>query len=375
MTRIRIAVVGLKFGEEFVPIYKHHPSVESVALCDTNPQAVERVGRKFGIRKQFSSLDDLLADRTIDAVHLVTPIPLHVQQVLATLESGKHCACAVPMATSLDDLRAIIAAQRKTRKNYMMMETAVYTREFFLAKEMQEKGEFGRISFLRGAHLQDCEGLSPYWIGLPPMWYATHAMSPLLALMKTRATKVCCFGSGRLPAEMQKQYNNPFPFETAIFQLEGTNVAAEVSRFLFKTARSFVESFAIYGDRQGFEWQQLGDENPVLFALGAPDAWGFRPVSSRRVKPPDRVDLIPPEIARFTHRLPYDSSDSNKSFLTGGGHHGSHPHLVHEFISSIVENRAPAIDAVTAANWTAPGICAHESAMKGGEPVTIPKFD
>jgi hypothetical protein len=46
--------------------------------------------------------------------------------------------------------------------------------------------------------------------------------------------------------------------------------------------------------------------------------------------------------------------------------------LAHEFIRSIVEQRPPAIDALTSARWTLPGIYAHESAMRGGEPVVIP---
>ena len=57
-----------------------------------------------------------------------------------------------------------------------------------------------------------------------------------------------------------------------------------------------------------------------------------------------------------------------------GGHGGSHPHLVHEFVRSIVEGRKPRIDEVTAANWTAAGICAHASAMQGGARVIIPDF-
>lgn len=70
----------------------------------------------------------------------------------------------------------------------------------------------------------------------------------------------------------------------------------------------------------------------------------------------------------------YDESTPHLSFLQGGGHGGSHPHLVHEFVSSIVEGRKPTIDAVTAANWTASGICAHESAMRGGDAVEVPEF-
>ena len=53
---------------------------------------------------------EVLKDETIDAVHLVTPIPLHADQSVAVLESGKHCACTVPMATSLEDIRRIESA-------------------------------------------------------------------------------------------------------------------------------------------------------------------------------------------------------------------------------------------------------------------------
>jgi hypothetical protein len=69
-----------------------------------------------------------------------------------------------------------------------------------------------------------------------------------------------------------------------------------------------------------------------------------------------------------------DPQNPHQSILQGGGHHGSHPHMVHEFVRSIVEGRRAAIDSRTAANWTAAGICAHESAMRGGENVTIPEF-
>jgi predicted dehydrogenase len=82
------------------------------------------------------------------------------------------------MATSIEDLRAIVVAQRDWGRNYMMMETAVYTRPFLHAKSLSDGGEFGRIQFLRGAHYQDMECWPPYWSGLPPMWYATHAVGP-----------------------------------------------------------------------------------------------------------------------------------------------------------------------------------------------------
>ena len=64
----------------------------------------------------------------------------------------------------------------------MMMETVVYSREFLFVKELYQKGELGRLQFLRGSHQQEMAGWPGYWEGLPPMHYATHCVSPCLCL-------------------------------------------------------------------------------------------------------------------------------------------------------------------------------------------------
>lgn len=359
---LRVAVVGLHFGAAFVPIYQQHPDVERVAVCDLNGEQLHRTGDQFGISDRYTRLEEILNSDTWDAVHLLTPVPLHVEQTLAVLGAGKHCACAVPMATDLEDLRRIIAAERLSGKNYMMMETTVYTREFLYAQDLHARGELGALTFLRGTYFQDLEGDYPaYWRAQPPMHYATHAVGPLLALARTRAEKVCCFGSGRLRPDIQQPGGNTFPLQTAIFRLAGTDVAVEVTRSWFQTARPYTEGFSAYGDRMGFEWQQVEHEAAMLYRLDALETGRRgRSVTGERVQPPYRPDLLPPEIAHFTLE---------------GGHGGSHPHLAHEFVRSIVEQRPSAINAVTSADWTAPGICANESALQDGTPVSIPDFN
>jgi predicted dehydrogenase len=372
--QLRVALVGLGFGQEFAPIYLHHPNVSGLVICDGNRDVLDSVGDKFGITDRRADLSAILSDESIDAVHLVTPIPLHAEQTVAVLRAGKHCACTVPMACSLADLTSILNAQRSSGKKYMMMETAVYTREFLYAQHLVQSGALGRIQLLRGAHYQDMENWPSYWMGLPPMHYATHAVSPLLALTQTRCTEVHCYGSGVMRPELHQQYGNPYPIETAIFRLAGTEAAAEVTRSLFHSAHAYTESFNVYGEDICFEWQQIESEEPVLFEIEPLRPGRGRATSVRRVSCPDRADLLPPQIARFARAGVYDESTPHLSFTQGGGHGGSHPHLVHEFVSSIVENRTPAIDAVTAAHWTAAGICAHDSAMRGGERVEVPDF-
>src|SRR4030095_1162677 len=167
------------------------------------------------------------------------------------------------MGVSIDECRQIVELQRKTGKVYMMMETVVYSREYLFVKELNDKGELGRIQFLRGSHQQDMEGWPGYWPGLPPMWDATHCVGPWLAVLSkpgkaalaesgaapaslafvTRRAKpamaesVVCHGSGRIRDELVKKYNSPFAIETATFQIKGSDVVAEAARALFATAR------------------------------------------------------------------------------------------------------------------------------------------
>jgi predicted dehydrogenase len=371
--KVRVAVVGMGFGAEFVPIYMDHPDVASVAVCDSDPKRLRSVAERFGVAQLFSDVKDVIASSEIDAVHLVTGIPDHAPQSLAVLGSGKHCACTVPMATRLEDLRAIVAAARKAHRIYTMMETAVYTRQFLHARDLRETGAFGRIQFLRGAHYQDMEGWPAYWAGLPPMWYATHAVSPLLAIAGTRATRVRCLGSGVMREDLRKRYGNPFPVETAIFETEEPSLSAEVTRSLFHCARPYMESFVIYGENACYEWQ-MEQEPPLLWTTAGVDPGIARTLKEDRPEPPDRADLLPTPIRRYTRRFVYESGATHLSFQQGGGHHGSHPHLVHEFVRSMIEGRQPWIDAATAANWTAAGICAHSSAMRKGREVIVPDF-
>jgi predicted dehydrogenase len=376
--KVRVALVGMGFGASFVPIYLHHPDVVCVGIVEPDAGQLAQVGDRYDIKRRHKGLEEVLRSDEYDAVHLVTPIPLHAEQAVAVLQSGKHCACTVPMATTLADIRRIVDAQRASGKNYMMMETAVYTRQFLLARELYASGRMGRIQFLRGAHYQDMENWPSYWMGLPPMHYATHAIAPCLAIADTRAVKVHCFGSGVMRPGLHKPYGNPFPVEIAIFQLAIPDLAMETTRTLFQTGRGYTESFNVYGENMALEWPQIEEEDyPVLFTRDVSrDLAGRRgtPTAAERVKAPDRQDLLPREIARFTVRGKYDDTNPQKSFEMGGGHHGSHPHLVHEFVRSIVEGRKPWIDEVRAADWTAAGICAHESAMQSGEAVEVPRW-
>jgi len=356
-SKINIVVVGLVFGNCFVESYKLHPNVASVGICDRDESLVNATAETYGITKTYKDLDEVLRDETVDAVHIVTPPQMHEEHTVAVLNAGKHCACAVPMAVSLDGIRRITEAARKSGKNYMMMETTLFTYQFFYVKQMIESGELGRIQFMRGSHYQDIAGWPGYWKGLPPMHYGTHAIGPMLALSGSRIERVRCIGAGTMAAELHEPYGNPFPVESAHIEFEN-GLKGEATRSLFETAREYQEGLFVYGSEKSFEWGFADGDSPYVTTL-TPPAEGQRGGTCA-------VEVV--EMQSYNHLLP----EPLQKIV--GWHHGAHPHLVNEFVASIAEGRKPWIDEVMAGNMTAAGICAHDSAMNDGAVVDVPVF-
>lgn len=369
MKKITVVIVGMGFGKEFIPIYQKHPHIKSVGVCTRNPETLRELKEKFNLDDDllFTDFNEVIKRDDVDAIHVVTPVPEHAKMTLASLNANKHTACTIPMAMTVADCQAIVEAKRRVNKVYMMMETALYTREFLYGLKLADTGKLGKIQFVRGSHIQDMsmEGWAEYWKGYPPMLNGTHAISPLLRINNTIAESVVCHGSGQLSADLAARYNSPFAVETATFKLKDSNVVAEATRSLFDVVRQYRESYDVYGDKMSFEWEQLQDEQHVIFDGGE---------NAVRMEAPDTDDLLIPEIADFTKRERIDDPN-HVSFLQGAGHGGSHPHLVQEFVAAIVEGRDSAVDAALAANYTCAGICAHESAMQGGVRIAIPSFD
>lgn len=368
--QINIAIIGLGFGAEFIPIYQRHPNATMYAICQRNEKSLNEVGDHYGIQRRYTDYDELLKDEAIDAVHINTPIPNHAEQSIKALRAGKHVACTVPMATTVEECRQIVEAVEETGLSYMMMETVVYAREFLYMKELYEKGELGKIQFLKASHQQDMDGWPNYWPGLPPMHYATHCVGPVLGLTRDEAEYVSCFGSGTIREDLHQHYNSPYAVETAHIKFRNSDLSAHVYRSLFDTARQYRESFEVYGSQKAVEWPLIEGEPLVVHTAKKPE-----PEIPEKVECPDYAHLLPEEIQPFTTGGVYDEDDNQHlSFTQGAGHGGSHPHLVHEFISALVENRQPFPNAQQSANMTCVGILAHESALHGGELVKLPDF-
>ncbi len=364
--KMKVSIIGLGFGAEFIPIYQAHANVEIHSICQRTESKLNEIGDQFNIERRHTSYDEVLSDPEVDFVHINSPIPDHAPMSIAALKAGKHVMCTVPMATTVEECREICELVKETGLKYMMAETVVYSREFLFIKEMYDKGELGKIQYMQASHPQDMEGWPEYWEHMIPMHYATHVVSPVLGLVNGRAEYVSCIGSGTISEELAEKSGNSSAVQSCHIKLQDSDIAAHIWRFLFDTARQYRESFDVYGTKKSFEWTLVEDDKHVIHTAKKPE--GEIP---ELVTVPDYAHLLPEEIQKFTQSI--EDAD-HLSFVQGGGHGGSHPHMVNEFVSALLDDRDPWPNAVQSANWTCVGICAHESAQKGGEIVPLPEF-
>ncbi len=361
-----VALVGLGFGAEFIPIYLRHPQANVHAICQRNEQRLNEVGDSLGVQKRYTRYADVLADPDVDFVHINTPIPDHAPMSIQALEAGKHVMCTVPMATTVEECQQIVELVAKTGLKYMMAETVVYSREFLFLKDLYQRGELGKIQHLAASHPQDMDGWPEYWERMIPMHYATHVVSPCLGILDARAEYVSCFGSGTVREDIQQKSGNQFAVESCHIKLQDSDVVAHIWRFLYDTARQYRESFDVYGTKKSFEWTLVEGQPHVLHTAKRPE-----PEIPSPIEVPDFAHLLPEPIRPFTQSI---QDADHLSFIQGGGHGGSHPHMVHEMLSALAEDRDPWPNAVQSANWTCVGICAHQSALQGGAIVPLPDF-
>jgi len=364
----KVAVIGMGFGSEFIPIYKAHPLATIHAACRRHEAELHKACDEFGIEKRYTEYEDVLADPAVDYVHINTPIEDHAWMSIEALKAGKHVMSTVPMARTIEECEQICQLVADTGLKYMMAETVVYSREFLFVKELYESGELGKIQYLAASHPQDMDGWPEYWQRMVPMHYATHVVSPCLGLVNGYADYVSCFGSGTVRDEIRRTAGYGASVQTCHIKVADSDLTAHIWRFLFDTARQYRESIDVYGTKKSFEWSLVEGEPHILHTAKKPEH-----DIAQRVEVPDYAHRLPEPIRRFT--LPSEIHDEKHlSFIQGGGHGGSHPHLVNEFLTALNEDRDPWPNAVQSANWTCVGLCAHESAQKGGQIVHLPEF-
>ena len=115
--KVKVAVIGLgTWGREIVNTLARLPQAELAAICDTYPASVRRCAPSAPAAAQTGDFKTILDNKDIKAVVVATPTHQHKDVVLAALKAGKHVYCEAPLATTLEDARAIATAAKAAKQ-------------------------------------------------------------------------------------------------------------------------------------------------------------------------------------------------------------------------------------------------------------------
>jgi predicted dehydrogenase len=381
---ISLGLVGLgSFGSSMAELFKSHPLVERIALCDREPERT----RKFAERESFQdkldpsdvydSLDEILKT-DIEALAIVTQPWLHAPQAVKAMKSGKHVYSAVPVMSVPDGdeilewCDRIVKTCEGTGCRYMLGETTYYRPQTMYCRRRADAGDFGDFVYAEGEYFHDVDSPScslrevqrhrheskagREWteeskayeergILYGPMHYPTHSTSGPVSVMKAHATKVSALA-------YFNKHDDPYfgkspSNETALFRMSNeAHVRICEYREISLPGR---EIFRVYGNRGSFE----------------NDSWCDKE-GAERLSVDQMRDPLPDDVYQAFH-------DANPRDVYGG-HGGSHAYLVNEFVQSVNSDRQPATNAWEAVRYMAMGVMAHKSALMGGKVLKVPDW-
>jgi predicted dehydrogenase len=344
--KLKVGIVGYgvcKFGAQFG--LQDHPNAEIVAVSDLFPDRCAELAQVCRCEKTYESLEEMVKDDSIEAIFLATDAPSHCRHAILALEAGKHVAVAVPAVFgNLEDADLLYETVKRTGLEYAMFETSCYHDAVYASRKIYKAGGFGQMIYTEGEyyHYND-GGIDSYkgWrIGLPPQWYPTHSNAYYTCVTGNTFTRVSCIGhESKLSEYRSNQYNNRFGTETALFHTSEGGASRMIVSW----------DTAGWGGETGRMKGEIGAYNNGYQPLDAATAELVQKLGDLR-KP-----ALPPGVA-------------------AGGHGGSHGYLGSNFIESILKGTTPIVNIAVALNTTVPGIVAHMSALKDGEPMNIPQY-
>ena len=400
---ISIGLVGLgSFGQVFADLFRSHPGVDRVALCDRELDRMEALAsrlqrdRKFNPRDKYNTLEEMLKT-DVDAVAIITQHWLHAPQCVQAMEAGKHVYSAVPVITVpdadeiLDWCERIVETSQRTGQFYMLGETTYYHADTMFCRRKAAENAFGHFVYAEGEYFHDVDALcnlrevirmrtasssGKEWLenkrryqaaGIldGPMHYPTHSTSGPVSVMNAHAVKVTAYGY-KNRNEDPFFADNAFSNEVALFRMSN-GASVRICEFR-ELAGSFHkgETFRIVGTR-GIYAENMWKEN---FRTDSSPA---KPLQVTTLSDKEMREPLPPEVAIAFKQIDDPEADKDSDFIPKG-HGGSHPYLVHEFVDAITHQRQPAINAWEAARYRVMGAMAHKSALRDGETLDVPDF-
>ncbi len=404
---VSIGIVGLgMFGSGFVDLFKAHPLVDRIAFCDLEAERVKKwaedpfMAHKFKKQDAYLSLDEIY-QTDLDALVIFTQPWLHAPQCIKAMQTGKHVFSAVPIISVPDDdeildwCDKVIAAVKATGKRYMLGETTYYHPETMFMRRKRAEGAFGRFVSAEAEYTHDYSGawgcslrrvkakrldsiagrewqkIRAKYKGFKegPMHYPTHSVSGPVSIMQAHALKVSAIGFKGTGYD-EHFSKDAIVNETAFFHMSnGATFTVREHREI--TGHGYeMNVYGTCGTWRDRKWHWTNRKyNTQIDEI---PEHGVQDLSASELRDPLPKEVQIAFMQAQDHSL--TASQIENMDFTPKGHYGSHPYLVHEFVSAVAENRIPAINAWEASRYVAMGVMAHKSALKDGELLAVPDW-
>ncbi|MEW6753932.1 MAG: Gfo/Idh/MocA family oxidoreductase [Candidatus Latescibacterota bacterium] len=376
---LRLGIAGCgRRGTYVGSLFRDHPGCRIAALMDPFPGVLQRAAASLGLPELpvFTDYDAFLRDAPVDAVLLTGDPTVQVGMACRAMESGRHACTEVPAAFSLEECWQLVETVAKTGCKYQLMEQVRYWGFVEVWTQMQRQGEFGHICFAQGEYIHferewnywvDREtgefvrqvtpppgrNLEPSWrsrVFADPIYYLPHTVSPLLKVLDDRVVRVSCMGT-RVGSYTYPGEEAPFrDIEYALMHTARDTVMAVGAGFTLPYPRRGVTGnhfYEVRGTRASVESPRAPGEPFRLWRQGMDVGEG------------QDLSLAPPD------------ADAQQA---RSGHGGADFKPVDTLVRAILEDTVPPVDAVLAAQITAPAVLAAESARQGGVLLEVPDF-
>ena len=398
--KIRIAVIGCgRFAKNFVPLFKAHPFVEEVYVCDQRKERVETYARDFGV-KTIESFEEALASDKINAIAIFTQRFKHGPMAIAALKAGKHVYSAVPCSLSVDEIIEIKELVEKTRLIYSMGETGYYRAPAIFCRREFAKGTFGKFTYGEAHYNHDIRNMENSfrssggddwkgYAGVPPFFYPTHSTSMILSTMPgVYAKKVVAFGYKESPrtdiygTDGQNLYNNPFANEVMLLELSNGGIAriSENRCVGWHAPETYISQY--YGTDGGYEFS-VAKHHLATWKAENPCTVDMKDVTDELL--PERLaELVKTDYstaiqeiaggAGFREASPIQPLERLPESYKGihNGHNGTHHFLIDDFCRAVETGKLTPTNIWQVARWNIPGLLAHQSALQGGVTIDVP---
>lgn len=165
--KLGFALIGVGYwGPNYARILSELDEVELLWCCDKNMAALLKMQKLYPTIKITKKISDILADKKVDCLIVVTPAQTHYQIVRDVLNADKHVLVEKPLTTSVEEAKDLVALSKKKKKILSVDHTFKFNPGIKKLKELIDKGELGKIYYMYGLY----NALGPIRKDVSAMW-------------------------------------------------------------------------------------------------------------------------------------------------------------------------------------------------------------